>query len=191
MRKNGLSQETKVFPVYVKFEAEEEGEYKSYRDVLRDTAIRVADSLGIKIPQNSAQQFASSVPTWPPFADTVETMKELGRRGCERVILSNIDRDILKATISQADLQVDGFVTAEDVGSYKPAEGHWRRFFEEYGASKEKTLHVAQSVYHDIIPSSRLGIANAWINRYSEPKTPDVNPTYTFPDLKSLLSLLP
>ena len=190
LKRNGLPEDARVFPVYFKFEAEEEGEYKSYRDVLRDTAMKVANNLGVPIPRDAAARFAASVPTWSPFPDTVETMKELGRRGYKRVILSNIDRDILKATIAQAGLEVDGFITAEDVGSYKPSVGHWKKFFDAYGASKADTLHVAQSIYHDIIPCSKLGIESAWINRYSEPKPANVNPSYTFPDLKTLLGLL-
>ena len=190
LRKNGLAPDKKVFPVYVKLEAEEEGEYKSYKEVLRVTAMKVAKNLSVSITEDDAMRFASSVPTWTPFADTVETLRELGRRGYKRVILSNIDRSILRDTISHASLEVDGYITAEDVGSYKPAEGHWKRFFEEYGASKADTLHVAQSIYHDIIPTNKLGITNAWINRYAQANPREVTPTHTFPDLKSVLSLL-
>ena len=118
-------------------------------------------------------------------------MKELGERGYKRVILSNVDRDILKETISQSGLDVDGYITAEDVSSYKPADRHWKKFFADYGTSKANTLHVASSIYHDIIPTSKLGITNAWINRYSEPKPPGVTPSYAFQDLKGLLNILP
>jgi len=51
-------------------------------------------------------------------------------------------------------------------------------------------LHVAQSMIHDIIASSRLGISNAWISRYSEANPPDVSPSYVFGDLNDLLNLL-
>ena len=191
LTEKGLASKVKVFPVYLKAEAEEEGEYKSYREVLRDTAIKVAKKLGVQISEDDAVRFAASVPSWPPFTDTVETMKELGRRGYKRVILSNVDRDILRETILQSGLDVDGYVTAEDVGSYKPSEGHWKKFFDEYGTSKTSTLHIASSIYHDIIPTSKLGITNAWINRYSEPKPAGVNPSYVFQDLKGLLNILP
>jgi 2-haloalkanoic acid dehalogenase type II len=190
LRRNGLTPNVSVYPLYVKLEAEEEGEYKSYREVLRDTAIKVADHLKVPITEEHAKEFAASVPSWPAFSDTVQTLMELGRRLYKRVILSNIDADILKKTILQNNLEVDGYITAEDVGSYKPSLGHWNRFFETYKPSKEATLHVAQSIYHDIIPSSRLGISNAWINRYSEAKPPGISPSYVFGDLKDLLNIL-
>jgi FMN phosphatase YigB (HAD superfamily) len=113
----------------------------------------------------------------------------LGKLGYKRVILSNIDRGTLKETIRKNSLDVDGYITAEDVGSYKPSFGHWNRFYEMYKVSKERTLHVAQSIYHDIIPCSKLAISTAWINRYSETNPLSVNPTYVFDDLRSLLTL--
>jgi len=190
LRKNGLPSGVSVFPVYVKFEAEEEGQYKSYREVLRDTGVKVAEHLKVSIAENDAKMFAASVPSWPPFSDTVESLKALGKRGYKRVILSNIDKDILKETILQNGLDVDGYITAEDVGSYKPSLGHWNRFFDVYKTSKETTLHIAQSMFHDIIPCSKLAISTAWINRYSEATPPGISPTYVFDSLKSLMRLL-
>jgi FMN phosphatase YigB (HAD superfamily) len=117
-------------------------------------------------------------------------LKVLGERGYKRIILSNIDRDLLQKTIARNNLAIDGYVTAEDVGSYKPSPGHWNRLFEGYKVTKEETLHVAQSIYHDIIPSSKLRIANAWINRYGEVKPPEINPTFVFANLAGLLDVL-
>ena len=191
LRKNGLAPGVSVFPLYVKFEAEEEGQYRSYREILRDTAVKVAKHLKVSIAEKEARMFAASVPSWPPFGDTVQSLKELGERGYKRVILSNIDKDILKETIHQNSLDVDGYITAEDVGSYKPSLGHWNRFFDLYRTTKETTLHVAQSIFHDIIPCTKLGISTAWINRYSEAVPAGINPTYILGDLKGLLRLLP
>ena len=190
LRKNGLALGVSVYPVYVKLEAEEEGQYKSYRDILKDTAIKVAEHFSISITPEDARGFAASVPSWMPFGDTVESLREIGKRGYKRVILSNIDRALLKGTIDQNGLEVDGWVTAEDVGSYKPSLGHWNRFFEEYKATKDETLHVAQSIYHDILPAGSLGLASAWINRYSDASPQGINPTYVLPDLRNLLKVL-
>ena len=189
LRRHGLQSGVSVYTLYLKFEAEEEGQYKSYREVLRNTAIKVAEHLNVSITQKEAEVFAASVPSWPPFSDTVRSLKELGKIGYKRVILSNIDEETLKETILQNSLDVDGYITAEDVESYKPSFGHWNRFYEVYKVSKERTLHVAQSMYHDIIPCSKLAISTAWINRYSEANPPGINPTYVFNDLRSLLTL--
>src|SRR5208283_3623350 len=153
-----------------RLEADEEHGYRPYREVLCSTAIKVANAMKVPISEEEANIFASSVPLWPTFGDSVESLKHLGEKGCQRIILSNIDGETLKKTLLQNNLEVDGWITAEDVGSYKPSFEHWHRFFDRYNASKKETLHVAQSLFHDIIPSGKLAISNAWINRYSETK---------------------
>jgi len=190
LRKKGLPPKVSVHPIYVKLEAEQEGEYKSYSRVLHDTAISVAKSFNLSISSDEAQEFAETIQDWKAFDDTESSLRALGERGYKRIILSNIDRDLLQKTISHNHLEVDGCITAEDVGSYKPSLGHWNRFFDEYKVSKRETLHVAQSIYHDIIPATKIGIANAWVNRYGEEKPAEVNPTWIMPDLAALLRVL-
>ena len=189
LRKNGVMPRKKIFPIYVKLEAEEESDSKPYREVLKNTAMRIASHFGTSVREGQAKEFAESVPYWTPFSDTTETLKELGRRGYKRVILSNVDRDLLRETIQRNGLEVDGFITAEDVRSYKPAVGHWNAFLERYRASKESTLHIAQSLYHDVLPATKLGFDVAWINRYGEGNE-GASPKYAFNDLKSLLRIL-
>jgi len=163
---------------YVEVEKEQESTYKKYRDVLRMTARSLSEGLAIPVSDAAAAQFAASVPMWPAFPDTVDFLKAMGAKGYKRYILSNVDNDLLEETISRNHLEVDGFVTAEEVGSYKPNPGHWVRFMQKYGARKEDTLHVAQSVFHDIVPTGAVGIDSAWVNRYHEPMPLRGDPVY-------------
>jgi 2-haloalkanoic acid dehalogenase type II len=186
----GLESTVDVYPIYIELEAEQEGKYKPYKDILYDTALSVAERLHISITDYEARQFAESVPDWRPFDDTVDCLKKLGERGYKRVILSNVDRDLLMKTIARNDLSVDGYITAEDVGSYKPSFGHWNRFFEKYMVAKSSTLHVAQSVYHDLIPANNMGLATAWINRYRDATPRAVKPMFVFPTMSGLVGAL-
>ena len=190
LRNKGLSPQANVHAIYVKLEAEQEGQYKSYNRILHDTAIAVARHFNLRITDKDAREFAESIQHWTPFDDTVRSLRVLGERGYKRVILSNVDRDLLQATIAQNNLEVDGYITAEDVGSYKPALGHWNRFFDEYKVAKSQTLHVAQSVFHDIVPSTQIGLANAWINRYREEEPSGLSPTWVLADLAGLIDVL-
>ena len=190
LHERGLPSSADVYPTYVKLEAEQEGKYKSYRNILHDTALSVANHFHISITDNDARGFSDSVPDWKPFDDTVDCLRKLGERGYTRVILSNVDRDLLEKTIARNHLSVDGYITAEDVGSYKPSLGHWNRFFEEYKVAKSSTLHVAQSIYHDLIPASKIGVASAWVNRYGDSKPNEVNPMFVSSDLTGLLRAL-
>jgi len=175
---------------YVEAEKSQESEYRKYREVLRRTIISLSGPLGMTIPDTAAQEFAGSVPEWPAFPDTAEALRSLGKKGYKRFILSNVDTDLLKETISHSGLSVDSYVTAEECKSYKPALGHWKSFMERTGAKKEEILHVAQSVYHDILPTGKLGIASAWVNRYGQPLPRDAAPLYICDSLASLVALV-
>jgi len=64
-------------------------------------------------------------------------------------------------------------VTAEDVGSYKPAHGHWNRFFELTTADRNHHVHVGASLFHDVTPARELGLNIVWINRLGERAEPE------------------
>jgi len=179
-----------LMKAYLEAEKEEESTYKSYREVLAGSALRLSGPLGVRVDREAAESFAGSVPRWPAFPDTAEALKELGRRGYRRYILSNVDDDLLEGTIANNGLEVDGFVTAQQVGSYKPDPGHWEEFMKRTGARKEEMLHVAQSVFHDVVPTQELGIASAWVNRYSEPLPPGAAPAFIVDSMETFLSVV-
>jgi 2-haloalkanoic acid dehalogenase type II len=179
-----------LLDAYEAAEKKEERDYKPYRKVLADTAEDLASEFGMKVRPQAFDEFARSVPRWRAFPDTVDALRAMGRKRYKRFILSNVDTDLLKATIERSGLEVDGFVTAQECKSYKPNFGHWKAFMERTGAGKGEILHVAQSVYHDIVPTGKLGIASAWINRYSQPMPAGVQPLYVCDSLASLLQLL-
>jgi 2-haloacid dehalogenase len=179
-----------LLDAYEAAEKRQEDEYKGYRDVLASTAGDLAARFGMKADPRALARFAASVPEWPAFPDTAEALRALGKKGYKRYILSNVDTDLLNGTIARSKLSVDGFVTAEECKSYKPAFGHWIKFMDVTGAKKEEILHVAQSVFHDIAPTGKLGIASAWVNRYAQPLPAGAGPIYICDSLASLVPLL-
>ncbi|KAJ7768303.1 haloacid dehalogenase [Mycena metata] len=60
-------------------------------------------------------------------------------------------------------------LTAQDTGAYKPDPRGMLSALEiiqnEFGVGKDQVLVVAQSLYHDIEPSSKLGVSSVWIDR--------------------------
>ena len=62
-------------------------------------------------------------------------------------------------------VEVDLRITAAEAGSYKPAYGHWDTFFRTTTADRERHVHVAASLYHDVEPCAQLGLPCVWINR--------------------------
>ena len=73
-------------------------------------------------------------------------------------------------------MPIDLAIVAEDVKSYKPAHGHWERFFEATTADRGSHVHVGASLYHDIAPARDLGLKSVWINRLDEEPEPRARP---------------
>jgi 2-haloacid dehalogenase len=114
------------------------------------------------------QALGDSLPTWPPFDEVPASLAELRSRGWRIGILSNTDPAFLDASLEAIGVPVDAKITAAEAGSYKPAHGHWERFFEQTGAERDRNVHVAASLFHDIAPAHELGLRAVWINRLRE-----------------------
>ena len=65
-------------------------------------------------------------------------------------------------------------VTAEDVSAYKPDHAHFQLFQSTFGSSAGAWIHVAQSYFHDIKPTSVMGITRIWVNRQGERDDPSL-----------------
>lgn len=158
--------------------------YRTYREILRDTATRVAKVLGWPITSERASFLADSLPSWQPFADTNPALERLVAAGCKLGILSNIDDDLLAATRKHFTVDFDLVITAQQVRSYKPGYAHFLTARDRIG--KTPWLHAAESNFHDIVPTNALGIDNAWINRQRQEPLPGGTPTLLFDDLTGL-----
>ena len=95
-------------------------------------------------------------------------LAQLRERGWRLAILSNTDPDLLAASVAAIGVPFDALITASEAGSYKPAPGHWERFFADTGAAPEHHVHVAASLFHDVEPAARMGLETVWINRLGE-----------------------
>jgi 2-haloacid dehalogenase len=139
-----------------------------YRVVMAETLNRVAKDLGKGIPAGEEDALAVSLPDWPVFPEVPAALAELQRRGWRLGILSNTDADLLDASLAVIGVPAEVRVVASEIGSYKPAFGHWETFFSRTGAYRDRHVHVAASLFHDIAPAAELGLRSVWINRMAE-----------------------
>lgn len=140
----------------------------SYRQVLAEGLAAVAAAEGLTVPRGREQALGDSLPAWPVFPEVPAALAELRRRGWRLAILSNTDPDFLDASLTAIGVPVDLRVVASEIGSYKPAPGHWDVFFEETGADPARHVHVGASLFHDAEPCARLGYPFVWIDREAE-----------------------
>jgi 2-haloacid dehalogenase len=139
-----------------------------YRQVMAETLAEVAGTEGLAVPPGSADALGESLPAWPVFPEVPGTLAALRDAGWRLGILSNTDRDLLDASLSKIGVPVDVRVVASEIGSYKPAFGHWETFFTRTGADRARHVHVAASLFHDVEPCAQLGLPCVWINRTDE-----------------------
>jgi 2-haloalkanoic acid dehalogenase type II len=187
-REDGVNlDESRVVPTYADVEHVVEREkYRRYRDVLAETARRVGNALGWRVPY--AGFLADSLSSWLPFADTNPALERLRAAGIRLGILSNIDDDLIALTRRHFTTDFDLVITAQEVGSYKPLPMHFLAARERIGAAE--WIHAAQSNFHDIVPTNALGIANAWINRKGNRALAGGMPSLEFRDLSELADAL-
>jgi 2-haloacid dehalogenase len=139
-----------------------------YRQVLRETLEGIAEAVELEVPPGSEDALAESLPSWRPFPEVTGTLAELRDRGWRLAILSNTDPDLLASSMKTIGVEVDVRITAAEARSYKPAYGHWDAFFRTTMADRERHVHVAASLYHDVEPCAQLGLPCVWINRLGE-----------------------
>jgi 2-haloalkanoic acid dehalogenase type II len=149
---------------------------RSYREVL------TAAMRGLGAPPEEENALANSLPQWQPFPEVPPALEEARARGWRLAILSNTDRDYIEASMEQLGVPFELEIVASEIGSYKPALGHWRAFEERVGRLPD--VHVAASLFHDIAPANELRLPSVWINRLGE--QPGPQPTRELPDLMLL-----
>jgi 2-haloalkanoic acid dehalogenase type II len=149
---------------------------RSYREVMTEAM----HELGA--PEEEHDGLARSLPTWEPFPEVPAALEEARARGWKLAILSNTDRDFIDASMRNLGVPFELAIVASEIGSYKPALGHWRAFERKVG--HEADVHVAASLFHDIAPANELGLRSVWINRLGE--TPGPQPTRELSDLAPL-----
>lgn len=162
----------------------QEGHALPYREVQARSLRAIAAMEGLPLPAEREYALADSLPSWPAFPEVPASLQALRDSGWKLAILSNTDPDLLAASLQQIRTPVDLTITAAEAGSYKPAYGHWEAFFRESGAERARHVHVAASLFHDIVPAQELGLTAVWINRLGERS--DVPRAAELPDVSRL-----
>jgi len=156
-----------ILKLYGDFEAEaEQGEYRSYREVLQSVVQQFGEHLEVTPTDEQVRSLPESVPEWKPWADTVSALRSLQAR-FRLAIISNVDDDLFAATEPQLEVNFDQIITAQQARAYKPSLKIFEVALSRIGTPASRVLHVGQSLYHDVIPAQSLGLATVWVNRPS------------------------
>jgi len=171
-----------------------------YPHVLARSLRELGRQLGVAVSDADAARLGGSVPDWPAFPDSAAALTALARR-FELIILSNVDRASFAGSNQRLGVAFTSVLTAEDIGSYKPAQRNFDALRAEaarLGIGPGRLLHVAQSLFHDHVPAKRAGLRTVWINRrHADPgwgATPrpaaPVTPDWEFPSMAAFAAAM-
>ncbi len=166
--------------------------YLRYRDVLQEVMQSIAAELKLAFSDDELNSLTESLPNWPIFSDVVDALKTLKER-YKLAVISNVDDDLFASTAKALNVDFDFVVTAQQVQSYKPKLRNFQTASTRMKVDKQNWLHVAESLYHDIAPANRLGIASVRVNRPNRgggTRPTDAVPDAVVPDLAALTKIL-
>ncbi len=138
--------------------------YLTYRCVLRRMMAEMGNVLGIRCSEPELDCLADSLADWPVFPEVTEALAALQTR-FKLAVISNVDDELFAGTAEALKVDFDAVVTAEQARSYKPNRRNFDLASARMGVETDAWLHVAESLFHDIEPANRLGIASVWVNR--------------------------
>lgn len=157
--------DAQILNLYSEFEPHQQDlAYRRYREILASVLRDFGRELHVDFTEPEVAGLAESIREWEPFPDTVPALKRLKSK-YKLAVLSNIDDDLFATTAPKLRVELDYVVTAQQVQSYKPSIRNFETLVDRLQTDKDSLLHVAESLYHDVIPAQALGIATVWVNR--------------------------
>lgn len=135
-------------------------------DLLR-VYLAIAPELGLPAEQRLGERLRDSAAAWKGFPDSRDALARLARR-YRLIAMTNARRWAYDHFADALGRPFHAAFTTDDTGTEKPDPAFFEQVFSfvaSEGASKDDILHVAQSQYHDIGVSRRLGMRNCWIQR--------------------------
>lgn len=179
-----------ILALYAELEPLAQNPYRRYKEVLQEVVRGFGKRLDFQPSEAEIASLPESLKTWSPFPDTVDALRALKVR-YRLAIISNTDDDLFAATARLLQVAFDEVVTAEQARAYKPSLAPFRLALQRLGVPNERVLHVAQSVYHDVVPAKSLGLATALVRRrgFGATRAAAEQAGLEVPDLRSLAAM--
>lgn len=181
-----------LLEAYARHEARlEAGPYRPYRQVLTEALAQTIVERGASVPAGARAKMGGSVADWPAFPDSVEALARLRKR-FGLAVITNCDNDLFDFSDERLGRPFTWRITAQLVGSYKPAPRNFEFALQRIGLPPERIVHVAQSLYHDHVQAQALGLRTVWVNRrhdragFGATPRASARPNLTVPDMATL-----
>lgn len=140
---------------------------RNYQDLLATVYRRLAEEWNVPATWEECRAYGRSVRDWPAFPDAAGALRYL-KQHYKLVLLTNVDNESFTHSNTKLEVEFDAVYTAEDIGSYKPADRNFEYMLEkigDIGVERDGILHTAESMFHDHEPAARHGLARCHIYR--------------------------
>jgi len=139
-----------------------------YRQIGHRAVSYVMHRCGIAFTQDEVRWLVCQIETLKPFPDVVAALAALRGAGYGLAILSNGDRDMLKAAGPHIGFVFDQVISVQAAGYFKP---HWKSYAkaeEIIGEDRSSILFVANHAF-DCVGAKSYGMRTAFIDRRRRP----------------------
>ena len=165
------------------------GDWKPYRDVVRNSVARTCKRWGVEFRESDAEDIYAAVPTWGPHPDVTEPLRRVAKE-IPLVILSNADNSQIHQNVELLNAPFAHVFTAEDAGAYKPRLQAFEYMLDQLGVGPEDCMHVSSSFRYDQMSAYDLGMgARVFVARGHEPALPHYA-THQIKDIGGLPALV-
>jgi len=143
-----------------------------FPDDLVRVYLEIAPELGLPAERRFGERLRDSANTWKGFPDSADALARLAKR-YRLIAMTNAQRWAFERFSKELGNPFHAGFTTDDTGTEKPDPVFFEKVFafvESEGNTRQDILHVAQSQYHDIGISRKLGLTNCWIERRHQQK---------------------
>lgn len=164
------------------------GNFRLQAELSRDTLAATLRHLQVADDADRLCQAQFTFWRRPPiFSDSLSFLRQVRQPIC---LVSNIDRDDLKAALAYHHLKIANVITSQDARAYKPRPEPFELALRTLGLTAGEVLHVGDSLTADVAGATSMGIDSAWINRSGRPLARGPSPTHTAITLTDVLPML-
>ncbi|MDX1609984.1 MAG: haloacid dehalogenase type II [Halofilum sp. (in: g-proteobacteria)] len=145
------------------------GRFRPFDEVTRAALERAVAVTGIEVPEAARPELVAGWTRLPAFAEAADALDVLRAAGHRCLAFSNGTPGGLQTLLSDngLDAHLDGVLSVEPVGTYKPAPAVYAYLVERGGADAAATWLVSGNAW-DVIGARAAGLRAAWVRRAPE-----------------------
>ena len=113
------------------------GEYRLYKEVLRQSLRRVMEEFGLPYRTSDGDAIVAAVPTFGPFPEVPDALRRL-KTQTRLAIITNSDDDLIPHNVTRIGVEFDRVFTSQQAGAYKPSPAVFEYVLRQLGCDPRR-----------------------------------------------------